>query len=83
MAIDTTVASEVEEWKADLDSLYDQLVAWLGEMDIQPEVVRRPIRLNEQVSGPYEVDELVFTNQGPLHEGAAGCTLGAGSRWPC
>jgi hypothetical protein len=64
MAMDTSIATELEEWQADLHALFDQIIAWLGEMDIKPQITRHRIQINEQRYGLYEAEELLITHQG-------------------
>jgi hypothetical protein len=51
-------------WRADLSALYNNIRAWAGEMQPPPAVSTRQVTLNEYLSGPYEVEELILARHG-------------------
>ena len=64
MSTEASVQDVIEEWRAELDALYDQVETWLSELSPPPQVERRTIQLHEGLSGIYDAEELVIRSHG-------------------
>jgi hypothetical protein len=63
MSVESPASIELEEWKAEIETLYSRIEGWLSEMKDPPRITRRPITINERISGPYSVDELFIEGE--------------------
>ncbi len=58
------VLSLVDEWRSRLNDLHAKIREWSKGLELPPHIESHRITINEELTGPYEVTELIFTHLG-------------------